>query len=111
MEFTVVNESPLPLMTVSHTLNNTFQIFNKNEMLVSIDLSTGKLQYGENYVPDHAAKIFWEAMSHNAPIHKNAYDTDHVLRQVRHILKTEEGTCVIERAKEVMQLRADIWPT
>ena len=27
----------------------------------------GTIEYGPNYVPDEAAKIFWEAVSHNRP--------------------------------------------
>ena len=31
-------------------------------MLVSINLETGEMRFGDNYSPDEAARTFWEAI-------------------------------------------------
>lgn len=38
---------------------NKFVLSGKNGMLVSINMADGTLMYGDQYVPEEAAEIFW----------------------------------------------------
>lgn len=38
---------------------NIWSLSSERGLMVSIDLSTGEITYGENYTPDEAAKVFW----------------------------------------------------
>jgi len=47
---------------------NTIQLFgSNNQMLVSIEMDTGEIEYGEDYTPDEAAQVFWNALGHYHP--------------------------------------------
>lgn len=45
----------------------SFDIINDNETLVSIDMETGEVEFGENYTPSEAAKIFWDSLGYFHP--------------------------------------------
>ena len=38
---------------------SSFVISGKNGMLVSINMADGTMKYGDQYVPEEAAEIFW----------------------------------------------------
>jgi hypothetical protein len=44
------------------TKPHTWSLHGPKGMLVSIDLNTGEYRFGENYIPNEAAKLFWEAV-------------------------------------------------
>ena len=52
----------------------SFDIINDNETLVSIDMDTGEVEFGENYTPSKAAKIFWDALGVHHP-YSTKWDT------------------------------------
>lgn len=86
-----------PMLT---TRPNNLQIYNENcETLVTIDLTSGKITYGENYKVDKASKIFWESLS---SFHTLNTQADTILREIRRILCCEEGQNIHEAAKRAM---------
>jgi len=48
---------------------DTFAIFKPGTMepLVTVNWKTGTVEYGADYSPDTAAKIFWNAFKHHMP--------------------------------------------
>ena len=61
----MTEETPLIVLTDPRPLN--FTISNGHEEVVTIDLKTGKVTFGEGYEPDLAGKIFWEALARENP--------------------------------------------
>lgn len=50
------------------SLEPTFFILSTNSKeMVRISLADGSIIYGENYKPDEAARIFWDAIGRNMP--------------------------------------------
>jgi hypothetical protein len=41
---------------------HTWSLVGPLGMLVSINLETGEMRFGDNYSPDEAARTFWEAI-------------------------------------------------
>ena len=92
-----------PILT---TAANNLVIYNENcEVLVTIDLPSGDVSYGENYIPNEAAKIFWDSLS---SFHKINTQADTILREVRRILCCEEGQNIHEAAKRAMGSVAEL---
>jgi hypothetical protein len=48
--------------TASRYQPSTWSLHGNNGMLVSINMDTGDITFGEHYTPDEAAKTFWEAI-------------------------------------------------
>ena len=44
------------------TMARTWALVGPLGTLVSINLETGEMKFGENYSPDEAAQTFWEAI-------------------------------------------------
>lgn len=62
----ITNTAPSMLLSASQNHNITINGPN-NQMLVTIDTSTGQITYGPNYAPDAAAQIFWRAIAQSSP--------------------------------------------
>ena len=70
--------------TVSYATDSTNNIFslkslessaivvsgNSGKPMITIKF-TGEIVYGEDYVPDEAARIFWQTIGHGAPCKNN----------------------------------------
>ncbi len=59
-----------PLMTTSinHTLSNMIVLSDQGRMMVSIDTSTGAIEFGEDYSFDEASRIFWTSLAADSPL-------------------------------------------
>lgn len=86
--------------------SNDFSINDENgEMLIRLDMSTGEVEFGDNYNPNVAAKVFWNCLGqHKQADHwkesANITATE-VLRDVRKILGVGEGENVVEAARQI----------
>ena len=48
-----------------------FNIFHEGETLISMDVRTGEVTFGENYTLDKASRVFWESVALMSPYLQN----------------------------------------
>lgn len=86
---------------------NDFTITDENgEALVTLNMKTGDVEYGENYCLNDAARIFWDALgTYKQPDaweeNENLTATQ-VLREVRQVLGVGEGESIIDTARALV---------
>lgn len=108
-DVSLMYHNPTPSAMVQFVPNNNFEIYGEDgDMLVRIDMSSGDLEYGDNYNPNDACRVFWDCLSaFKRPDHweeTDTYDASKVLRQVRRILEVPEAESIIEVARQRMGL-------
>ena len=105
--------APTPLMTFSSTnINepNTITICNDGKTAVTLNLETGGLEYGEDYIPSEAAEIFWDAVSANTPNSSLKKENDELKAKLKQ-METKYGEHLIGQLKfedgETLQWSSD----
>ncbi len=88
---------------------NNFEIYGEDgDMLVRINMSSGELEYGDNYNPTDACRVFWDCIDQyrkpDAWEENAEFDAVKVLGQVRRILEVPEAESIIEVARQRMGL-------
>ena len=84
--------------------NNDFSIYGEaGDMLIRINMSSGDLEYGDNYNPNAACKVFWDCISQfKQPDEweENANITaTEILKEIRHTLELPERMDIVEHVK------------
>ena len=96
---------PIPSAKIEFVPNNDFCIYGEEgNMLIRIDMSSGDVEYGDNYNPNDACRVFWDCLGqYKQP---DAWEENHeitsasVLREVRQILNVGEGEDVLAAVRK-----------
>lgn len=106
LTFNVVDDQPiLPLMTITsqNQAPNTLTIYSDGKEYVSVDLRSGDVSFGPDYVPTEAARLFWQAIGQTqSSAASQLAKVQDVLNRTAEALGVRNGELIVDTAKARM---------